>query len=147
MKMTVVDFQPWHSIVLGGGEDTHDRMAMTARAHVAPALGPAVTLLADGAPVAAMGIAIQWTGVGEAWVVANGATRRHAKSLHHLTLWALEEAERRYGLRRISASIRADRPRYRAWAARLGFIYEGPLRAFGEDGADYVRFARTRLGD
>lgn len=46
------------------------------------------------------------------------------------------------GVRRIEADVRSDFWPAQRWAFRLGFTSEGLMRAYWQDGADYLRFAR-----
>jgi len=46
--------------------------------------------------------------------------------------------------RRVEATVKAGFCSGILWAARLGFVYEGTMRGYGQDGGDYHLFARVR---
>jgi hypothetical protein len=61
----------------------------------------------------------------------------------------LDKAVRRFlaiheRYRRLEASVQQDFPEGCRWLELLGFEREGPLRAYGDDGADHWRYARVR---
>jgi RimJ/RimL family protein N-acetyltransferase len=60
----------------------------------------------------------------------------------------LHRATRRFidlePLRRLEASVEVGFPAGERWLELLGFEHEGPLRAFGANGEDHVRYARIQ---
>lgn len=60
----------------------------------------------------------------------------------------LDRATRRFiaigNWRRLEASVEQDFPAGCRWLELLGFTREGPLAAYGDDGADHWRYARVQ---
>lgn len=46
--------------------------------------------------------------------------------------------------RRIEASVKVGFANGQTWARRLGFVWEGVMRGYGQDGGDYHLYARVR---
>jgi len=53
----------------------------------------------------------------------------------------------RQKIRRIETTVRSDFERGHNWARKLGFVREGTMRCFGEDGFDYDLYARINMGE
>ena len=127
---------------------TRDRAAdsreFARRAAQAAALGPAWTVLIDGAPAACGGVAPLWDGVGEAWTFAGETVRCEPLAVHRAAARGLAEAERALRLHRVQAACHHDNRRGRRWLVLLGFREEGLMLHYGPRGHHFVRFARVR---
>lgn len=117
--------------------------ALIKRAAASLAAGPAWTLRRDGRVLGCGGVVLLWPGVGEAWSLSAAADGA-ALVMTRAVAAGLAAAEADHGLHRVQASVRRDNGRGRRWLAVLGFEEEGIMRAYGPDGADFVRVARRR---
>lgn len=112
-------------------------------AHVLVAAGPCWTMRFRGRVVACAGLGIHWPGRAEAWAFIAGDLPRAAwPALHRTVARGLAEAAPRLGLRRIEAACAMGWGPGARWLRMLGFELEGPLRAYGPDGRDFLRYAR-----
>lgn len=78
-------------------------------------------------------------GVATLWFAARDGWQRYAK--HLMRLWKTGRKHLRY--RRIEALIYADNATARAFAEKLGFAYEGTLRALTLRGDDVAIYSIT----
>jgi RimJ/RimL family protein N-acetyltransferase len=108
-------------------------------------LGPGETLLEDGEPVAAAGLARLWPGVAEGWFLARpDLTPRQRLTVARTVARRLPEALQREGVQRFQASVRLGVERAAHLVEWLGLTPEGIMRAYGPDGADHIRYAWVR---
>ena len=93
-------------------------------------MGPAYALMENDAPIAAAGVILGQPGLGSAWAMIPPAIRKRPFTLHRATLRALSMIIADHNLRRVDYIIDPQDEIAAKWAARLGFEYEGTLRAF-----------------
>ena len=102
--------------------------------------GPAFTGFVDGRVIGCAGVGYLSSSNAILWSVLAEGAGRHMVGIHRCALRLLSTLT----IRRIEADVlKGFEPGCR-WLEKLGFEYEGPLRAYGEDGSDYMRYARIR---
>lgn len=140
--MILTEFRPWHATVLGP-RDVDLGPEFAARTQAALLGGPALTLLdKDKRILACFGIVFVGPKTAEAWALMGDDTRKNMKSIHKAAKWCLEEAHKRYGVRRLQAAISSERPTAMRWAQKLGFNPEASMPRFGPDGETFIRYVR-----
>tara|TARA_Y100000004_G_scaffold181104_1_gene226421 strand:- start:109 stop:558 length:450 start_codon:yes stop_codon:yes gene_type:complete len=101
--------------------------------------GQAFTYFLDGKPVFACGIVQLWDGVAEAWVLA-GKNIFDIKFLAAKTIKRLQdETCKKYKIRRLQTSVKAEFKRGVRFATWCGFEVEGLKKQYGPDGSDYYQ--------
>lgn len=103
------------------------------------AAGPSASAEVDGQIIASAGIALIGFGIGALWVYAGEKLIPHAIGLDRALRRLIEIPQ----LRRLEATTEADWMEACRWLEHLGFVSEGILRKYGEDGSDHIRYART----
>jgi hypothetical protein len=86
--------------------------------------------------VACGGVFTLWPGVGEAWIVGSDMVTEYALSFHRAVkthLWALCKSGEYH---RIQCIVRDSFKGSHPWVKRLGFQWEGKLRAYSPEGHD-----------
>lgn len=137
--MTIVPFDPAHVAQL-----SEDPMHRAIAAEMAR-LGPGQTLLEDGQPVAAAGLARLWPGVAEGWFLARpDMTPRQRLTVARTVARRLPSVLGEQGVQRFQASVRLGAERAAHLVEWLGLTPEGIMRAYGPDGADHIRYAWVR---
>jgi len=106
--------------------------------------GPAVTLVVEDRKIGCGGVAFPWRGMGEAWACFDIDVNKYPIAAFKLSKRFLDDVFEYCTMRRMQAIVRADMRTHRRFVEVLGFSFEGVLRSFGEDGLDYVMYARTR---
>ena len=107
-------------------------------------LGPAITALICGQPVAVFGYIPYWGGLAEFWSMFDDRARRYPKAMTSIAKQFLYIAEIAEGLRRLQITVKSDDQRAYRWAKALGFEEEGLMRKFLPDGSDAYMMARTK---
>lgn len=138
-------FRPVHlELIFAGGVQAAQRRVVShvptgvARLYRIP--GMALTAL-DGDHVLMTGGIFPFTDrFGVLWAVLAEDAGRYMFRLHRATARFLEIGN----WRRLEASCEQGFPAGCRWLTLLGFTQEGPLLAYGEDGADHWRYARVR---
>ena len=92
--------------------------------------------------VACAGVSVMWEGVAEGWLVMSKHASKYPVSIARYTEGLFDDIMKRNGLWRIQASVNASDVTSVKFAHWLGFEYEGIMRKFAPDGADYFRYAR-----
>jgi len=92
-------------------------------------------------PVAAAGVVPMWAGVGQGWLLVAADASVPAVGLVRAFRYGLADIVAQGGFWRVQADVRTDFPLGQRLLRMLGFAHEGPLRAYGPDGADFVRLA------
>jgi hypothetical protein len=99
-------------------------------------------MLYNDKPIYAVGIVTLWDGVAEGWVLAN-------KNIFEIKFIAakniLEVSEalcKKYKIKRLQTSVKADFKLGVRFATWLGLEIEGLKRKYGPDGSDYYQLAR-----
>ena len=140
--MNVHLFKPEHLFKLSLQESQRDLLS-----HLTPEyalslakVGPALTAEQDGQFLACVGVGYQTPEHGVAWAFISADAGPH--------LLRLDRAVRRFfstiRCRRLEATVKKGFTPGCRWLELLGFEHEGPLRGYGPDGSDYVRYARVR---
>lgn len=107
-------------------------------------LGPAVTALVHGRPVAVFGYIGYWKGVAEFWSMFDDRARHYPKAMTSIAKQFLYIAEIAEGLHRLQITVKSDDQRAYRWAKALGFQEEGLMLRFLPDGSDAYMMARIR---
>ena len=101
--------------------------------------GQAFTYVHDGKPIFACGIVQLWDGVAEAWVLGG----RHIFDVKILAARTIKKLQRqtcrRYNVKRLQTSVKADFVRGIRFATWCGFKIEGLKKKYGPDGSDYYQ--------
>ena len=112
-----------------------DRTCITWRLEM---LGPNTVFLIEGQLAAAGGFQLHHAGVGEPWLVVAPQGRRYFRQLYRaIVRWLAEQIEQQ-GIHRLQAITRFDDVKAVCLLVHLGFTYEGTLRQFGPDLADWT---------
>lgn len=142
----VVPFERWHMGRLEGREYEAQSWAalggIDRTADVCDQADYAYTVLAAGRPVACVGVAQMWRGVGVAWAFFGVDAPRYWKTIHSGVTIFLRGALCDGEFHRIQTAVRLDHPAGHRWALRLGFEPEGVLRGYGPDRSDFIGYAR-----
>jgi len=107
-------------------------------------LGPAVTAFYGSQPVACFGFVPIWTGVGEAWLIADDKARSKPIGMTKMAKLFFDILQISYELHRVQIAVRTSDTRAHKWALFLGFKEEGIMRRYGPDGADHYIMARCK---
>ena len=95
--------------------------------------------------VFAAGLWLLWPGVAEAWALFTPAVRELTWQVVKAIKKGLEDLTVGLKLHRIQAEVRAEFVPGQKLMRVLGFNQEGPpMRKYGPDGADYLRYVRIR---
>ena len=101
--------------------------------------GQAFTYVHDGRPIFACGIVQLWDGVAEAQVLGS----RHIFDVKILAARTIKKLQRqtcrRYNIKRLQTSVKADFVRGIRFATWCGFKIEGLKKKYGPDGSDYYQ--------
>lgn len=109
-----------------------------------PQAGPCWTAVHEGAVWACAGLVLHWQGRAGTWcVIGRDLPTRAWPRLHKRVVAQLAEARAQLALRRIEAEALTGWKPGATWLQLLGFRHEGPMPAYGHDGADYDRWAMT----
>ena len=105
----------------------------------------AFTGLSQGRVVGAAGLWLLWPGVAEAWVLFTPAVRELTWQVVKAIKKGLEDLTVELKLHRIQTTVRTEFVPGQKLMRVLGFNQEGPpMRKYGPDGADYLRYVRIR---
>jgi RimJ/RimL family protein N-acetyltransferase len=107
-------------------------------------LGPAVTAFCGFQPVACFGFVPIWSGVGEAWLIADDKARAKPIGMTKVARLFFDILPISYELHRVQIAVRTSDTRAHKWALFLGFKEEGIMRRYGPDGADHYIMARCK---
>jgi len=102
--------------------------------------GVAWTAIQDGQVIAAAGIAEMWQDRGLGWALFSEAALANFTLIHRMTRKVLAEAP----WRRVEVAVDVNHAEGMRWAERLGFSYEGTMKAYTIDGRDCHLYARVR---
>jgi hypothetical protein len=103
--------------------------------------GQAFTYFIGDKPVFACGIVQLWEGVAEAWVLC-GINVFDIKFLAARTIKELQdETCKKYKIRRLQTSVKAEFKRGLRFATWCGFKTEGLKRKYGPDGSDFYQMS------
>ena len=113
--------------------------------HIYVTNGLGWTAFVDNRPIASAGIVIMAPGMGHCWGMISDEARRFPVLLHKNVKKHLEEIIKEYSLRRVDYIVDPIKPTAITWAKRLGFEFEGEMRAFYVDGHSAHMYARVNL--
>jgi len=103
--------------------------------------GQAFTYFIGDKPVFACGIVQLWEGVAEAWVLC-GINVFDIKFLAARTIKELQDQTcKKYKIRRLQTSVKAEFKRGLRFATWCGFKTEGLKRKYGPDGSDFYQMS------
>jgi len=105
-----------------------------------------VALLYGREILAMAGVAIFWEGVGQLWMRAGERAGQFPVAVMKATREYLRTVDAILKPRRLQCHVKADSRVNRRFIEHLGFHSEALMRAFGPEGADYVLYARVRIG-
>lgn len=92
-----------------------------------------------------LGVIPQWPGRAVAWaVIAEGVTVREMVFITKATVDFLESIQANPKYRRVETTVMSNWPQGARWAERLGFDYEGTLKAWGPNGGNFDMYGRVR---
>jgi len=106
--------------------------------------GPAFTGLYEGKIVGCAGIRVLWPGVGEAWAIFSPEIVNLKQEAYHYVLKFLSQIVDDWKLHRVQAQARTDFPLASKYLEGLGFVFEGLMRKYYDDGSDAYLFALVR---
>lgn len=99
-------------------------------------------LIEEPRPLCVVGLMPMWPGVATIVGVFSTECAGNGRELSLALLDVGSTMLPDRGIRRLECSVRKDWASARKWLKRFGFIQEGPLRAYGMHGEDYIRMAR-----
>ena len=95
-------------------------------------------LAADGEPVAMAGVAKQWDGVGNVWMVGTDRLKNHMKEVHRKVKQVTSDPQ----WKRLQAWSHAGHTTAHVWLEHLGFTNAHTLKMFGKQGEDFYLFEK-----
>lgn len=96
-------------------------------------------------PVIVAGAVPLWPGVGQGFVLID-EQMPPSREIMEAMQSGLHEVAKNGPFHRIQADVRSEFEKGKKFLRMLGFIYEGPLAAYGSDGSDHERFAFVDRG-
>jgi len=111
------------------------------------AMGPAVSYIEDQEVICSFGVTIIWKGVGEIWLATSPLWIKYALPA---VIWVedwLDWLQDENDLARLQADVLAENEMGRRFIEHYGFVAEGVMRSYDEQGRDMVRYARIREED
>ena len=103
--------------------------------------GPAFSAYYESNLIAVAGINLLWKGVGEAWVMFGCDPRNHFMFIHRTVVRYLNRLSEDLKLERVQAVVKANHWAGIEWVDRMGFDFEGEMRAYF-NGETYLRYAK-----
>ena len=103
----------------------------------------AYTVIYNNQPVISTGICELWSGVGEAWMIANKSISDRPLMFSRLIKTHLFRYMRNYDFRRVQANVRSDWSPAKRFARFCEMHEEGEMPGFGPEGGTYTRYARV----
>lgn len=139
MRYDIVPFDASHFAALGISSPLLERFG---RLYIRDGLGFVGRV--DGQPLCALGICRMWSGVGEAWGFFLPDASRYPVFLHRSVRRYLPRLMETMNLHRVQCTVSELDHRACQWIVRLGFQYEGRLRAFSPAGEAYLLYSLIR---
>lgn len=107
--------------------------------------GPGYSLIIDDETVMCMIFCkLLYSGVAEVVVLASSLVEKHRRIVQRVCKKCADDVQEVHKLHRLEARIPETATRNRLWAESLGMVAEGPIRAFGPNGEDYIQYAKIR---
>ena len=104
--------------------------------------GPAITVVYQEKIAACWGFAQVVPGVYEAWCLGSQLFNKHPIATTRTAKFVIEWGAKYLAAHRIQITVRGDNQVAKNWASVLQFNYEGLMKQFGHDKADYVMYAK-----
>ena len=146
MTLRVVRLAPEHLRQLRLQRAQQDMAEVLQRPEYGAALalsGPAFTVLADGQPIACIGLHEHHPGRAEAWALLGDDSGAHLRGITRAVAGYLQQVP----YFRVEASVSATFVAGHRWARLLGFTQEGPARrGYLHDGSDVVTYVHFSGG-
>ena len=120
--------------------DTYD--ATVAYIESLQTLGPAITIVYQNQIAACWGFARVTDGVYEAWCLGSKLFNKYPVATTRTAKFVLSHGAKYIAAHRIQLTVRNDNQVAKNWASVLQFNYEGLMKQFGHDKADYAMFAK-----
>ena len=143
--MKVIDYKKEHFDDLLDGELSNGTQKYLYAKQYAGDLehpGWSYTVIDNGHLIACVGISEMWQGMGEAWFVGSSQLNKKSRSFLRLAKSGIyEKVANEHGLRRVQAACLASWPTALRFAKFMGFQEEGLMKAYGQNGEDYIRVA------
>jgi len=142
----IVRFEPWHLAMIAPGAvdlTALEGVDLSALGGVHAAHHMAFTALAGTAVLGSAGVALQWRGVGTAWLLVSDRLRAHPLFMTRAVIRGIRKAEADLDLHRLQITVRAGYEAASRWAERLGFVFEGEMPGYGPNGETHLRYARV----
>ena len=143
----VLDMEPEHyhgmnirqedKITLVGIEDIEALLEVYQRA------GPCKSLFVNGKIIAMIGAVMVWRGVYEIWMLTTPDVEKHAVFFHKSILRLESDYLKTTKCHRVQCVVHEANLRSKKWVEHLGFEFEGLMKHYGENGAHYLRYAKT----
>jgi RimJ/RimL family protein N-acetyltransferase len=101
------------------------------------------TIIAEGRPIALVGLTVFRPRVAEVWAVMGEEIRLYPIAATRTVRKLVDTYERQLGLQRMQMMVKEDHPEAQRFAELMGFEKEGVFRKYGHDQANYGMFARV----
>jgi hypothetical protein len=148
-KIIVVPFRAFHLKMMDLREE--ERLFLEtahqyfySSAQYAEQLKTGFTALADEGPVVAAGVSNLFGGTFEAWAYTTDLINKYRFKIHPIVSRMFDSIFSAPSVRRVQATIAADRPDAIRWADHLGFWREGRMEGYGPNGEDFYIYARVK---
>ncbi len=105
-------------------------------------VGPAITIVYRGQIVACWGFATVVPGVYEGWLLGSKIFNKYPIVTTRTAQFVLDKGAEFLAAHRLQMTVRNDNEVAKNWASVLQFNYEGLMKKFGHDKADYAMYAR-----
>lgn len=103
----------------------------------------AFSMVVDGRALAVCGITMIHNGVGDAWGYITPEAIKYPITLHKGVIQKMRYLRKAIGYHRVQMCVKVNDPVHSKWALALGFELEGVMKKYGDDGTDYIRYAKT----
>ena len=105
--------------------------------------GYSYTVLFKGKPLLCFGLSFLWPGVATSWLIPHkNMINKHKVIFHKGALNYFKTAAKVYKLHRIDATVHSLNVQGVKWIKSMYFEFEGLLRHYGYDKADYKLYSR-----
>ena len=106
------------------------------------AVGPAITIVYQGKIAACWGFAQICPGVYEAWCLGSKLFNKYPVATTRTGKFVIEHGAKYLSAHRIQVTVHDENQVAKNWASVLQFNYEGLMKQFGHDKANYVMYAK-----
>ena len=105
-------------------------------------VGPAITVVYQGQIAACWGFAQIVPGVYEAWCLGSQLFNQYPVATTRTGKFVIEQGAKYLAAHRIQVTVHDENEVAKRWASVLQFEYEGLMKQFGHDKANYVMYAK-----